>query len=127
MTWVFQQSTGHIYDPTGVLVTTTYAGGNCGNNPEGLNNPAMQDVKCVGPLPQGLYTFGQPENSSKLGPFAIPLIPDPANTMYDRGGFFAHGDTVEMDHAASEGCIITNRGVRMTMWGSEDHQLTVIA
>lgn len=127
MAWTFQQSTGKLTDPTGKLIATGYAGGNCGKNPEGVNNPAMQNVACIGPLPQGKYTFGTPENSAKLGPFAIPLIPEPGNQMFGRSAFFMHGDTPQLNHSASEGCIIMPLAIRKLCDASKDLNLNVIA
>jgi hypothetical protein len=109
--WKFEQSTGKLFDPQGAYVATGYAGGNCGKNPEGMNNPDMQSVPNVGPLPQGIYTFGVVVDHSTLGPFAIQLIPEPENIMFGRGHFFMHGDT-EPPGNASEGCIIMPRSVR---------------
>ena len=127
MTWAYQQSTGNDYDPAGALIATGYSGGNCGMNKEGVNNPSLQAAHCVGPLPIGIYTFGTPINHPKLGPFAIPLIPDPANTMFGRAVFYIHGDTSACNQSASEGCIILPRAIREAMWNSPDHQLTVTA
>ena len=124
--WTFKVTAGTILNPEGALVTShAYAGGNCGKNPEGVNNPAKVMVKDIGPLPPGLYTMGTPVEHSRLGPFAIPLTPDPANVMYGRGGFFCHGDTVPSGNA-SEGCIIAARFVRDQMWASADHQIQVV-
>jgi len=36
--WVFEITTGNMYDSNGKLVSKGYAGGNCGKNPEGINN-----------------------------------------------------------------------------------------
>ena len=127
MTWLFNQTTGEITDPTGTVVAVGYAGGNCGQNPEGKNNPSMQDVKSVGPLPVGVYTFALPVEGSHLGPFAIPLIPDPTNDMHGRGDFFFHGDNVEHPGCASEGCIIGPHAVREAAWAGDDHTITVIS
>jgi hypothetical protein len=122
--WTYEQDLGQMNDPTGALAGNGYAGGNEGNNPEGVNNHDMQNVKGVGPLPCGTYTFGEPVLHSKLGPFAIPLIPDPANEMFGRGSFYCHGDTTPSGNA-SEGCIIMPRSVREAMWASDDHTLSV--
>ena len=111
MSYMFNQSTGELTDPSGAVVATGYAGGNCGKNPEGRNNPDMQAVKCIGPLPEGWYDLGEPVAQSHLGPFAIPLIPDPANDMLGRGDFYLHGDTTPSGNA-SEGCIIMPRNIR---------------
>lgn len=122
--WRYRQSTGEMFDPSGTRAAVGYAGGNCGKNPEGRNNPAMQNVKSIGPLPQGIYTFDEPILQSHLGPFAIPLIPDPANKMFGRSDFFCHGDTTPSGNA-SEGCIIMPRAIRNAMWDSPEHQIEV--
>lgn len=127
MTWIYSQSSGKLFDPSGARVATGYAGGNCGKNPEGVNNHDMQGVKSIGPLPCGTYTFCEPVLQSHLGPFAIPLIPDPSNDMMDRGGFFCHGDKIGEFQSASEGCMIFARAIRESMWASDDHQLQVVA
>jgi hypothetical protein len=126
MMWTYVVDTGYLYDPDGVSVAAGYAGGNCGKNPEGKNNPDMQDRKSIGPLPCGFYTFGQPVLQSHLGPFAIPLIPYPDNEMFGRGGFYIHGDTTPGGNA-SEGCIILPRLIRNQLWNSTDHKLEVVS
>lgn len=124
MSWVYEQLTGRLTDPSGTIVATGYAGGNCGRNPEGINNPLLQDIKCIGPIPRGVYAFGEPFLQSHLGPFAIPLIPDKKNEMHGRSGFFMHGDT-KAPRCASEGCIIMPRMIRDLCAHSEDRILTV--
>lgn len=109
--WIYKQSTGELFDKD-ILVATGYAGGNGGQNLEGRNNPDMQNVKSVGPLPQGLYTQGKPVMQSHLGPYAIPLIPDPNNEMFGRSAFYMHGDSIQKPGCASEGCVIVPRSVR---------------
>lgn len=122
--WIFNSKTGQMFSPSGKIVATGYAGGNEGKNPEGRNNPAMQNVKSIGPLPAGTYTFGTPVPQSHLGPFAIPLVSDPGNTMFGRGSFYVHGDTTPSGNA-SEGCVIMPRAIRNAMWASTDHVLVV--
>jgi len=80
----YKQTTGELFDASGSLMAPGYAGGNCGKNPEGKNNQVMQNVAKIGPLPQGVYTFGQPILQSHLGPFAVPLLPDASNLMFGR-------------------------------------------
>lgn len=128
MTWVYQQSTGELSDSTGKVVGVGYAGGNCGRNPEGVNNPDMQCDKGIGPLPVGFYnpaTVIDPH--PQLGAFAIPLIPEPQNEMHGRGGFYMHGDKAGAAHSASEGCIIMGPLVRHAYYNSKDRRLKVIA
>jgi hypothetical protein len=117
MSYTYEQSTGNMIDPDGSVVATGYAGGNCGQNPEGKNNPEMQGVKSIGPLPEGWYDLGEPVEHSHLGAYAIPLIPDPANDMLGRGDFYLHGDTTPSGNA-SEGCIIMPRAIRESVKAS---------
>ena len=126
MSWTYSQDDGRLYDPNGVLAGTGYAGGNEGANPEGVNNHDMQNVKSIGPLPCGTYRMGDVIQQSHLGVFAIPLIPDAANEMFGRGGFFCHGDTKEMNQSASQGCIIQSRAVRNELDASDDKQIEVV-
>ncbi len=126
MTWTYSQIDGRLYDKDGLHVATGYAGGNGGKHPEGVNNPDMQNVKMIGPLPVGVYTFGRVVLKSHLGPYAIPLIPDPSNEMFGRSAFYCHGDTPEMNESASDGCMIMARKVREEMYKSPDHRLEVI-
>jgi len=126
MTWTYEQSTGQLIDPTGKTCVTGYAGGNCGANPEGVNNPDMQDQHGIGPLPQGVYTFTEAENSPKLGPMAIILIPDPANEMFGRSDFRMHGDSITHPGCASEGCIIMPRNIREAVFAGDDKTITVV-
>jgi hypothetical protein len=122
--WKYEQHTGKLFDPTGLYRALGYAGGDEGRHPEGVNNTDMESMKCIGPLPRGLYTFQSPVLHSKLGPFAIPLLPDSANIMFGRGDFFCHGDTTPGGNA-SMGCLIMPRVIRNLMWASVDHQLLV--
>jgi hypothetical protein len=126
MAWKYRISTGELYSPDGNLIGIGYAGGNCGKNPEGINNVDMQECKSIGPLPVGLYTFGTPVEHSHLGAFAIPLIPDPANEMHGRSAFYMHGDVVGAPRTASEGCIIMPPTARHACHASKDQQLQVV-
>ena len=127
MPWTFEISTGKMFDPLGAFSGQGYSGGNEGKNPEGVDNPADEGLKDIGPLPEGLYTFGTPVQHSQLGVFAIPLIPDSSNDMKGRGGFYIHVDLAGQFHAASEGCIIMPRPTREALWASIDHQLKVVS
>jgi hypothetical protein len=125
--WKYEQSTGNLYQPDDTLLATGYSGGNEGENPEGVNNPSMQNIKRVGPIPVGFYTFGEVVLKSHLGPFAIPLMPDKDNEMFGRSGFYMHGDhdDTHPPQSASEGCIIVPRAVREEVYASLDRILQV--
>lgn len=112
--------------PDGSLAATGYAGGDAGTRPDGVNNPALQHVPRVGPLPAGAYMMGEPVEHTQLGPFALPLEPFADNRMHGRSGFYCHGDNFALNRSASDGCIIMPHDVRAEMWESEDHQLVVV-
>lgn len=119
-TWTFEQSTGAWIDPAGEDVAHGYAGRDAGKN-----NPDMQNVKGIGPLPRGLYTAGAPANDAVVGAFAMRLTPSPSNEMFGRTSFFLHGDSMEHPGLASHGCIVLPRTLREAFWSSGDHTIQV--
>ncbi len=106
--FVFIRETGvFLFDGT-VLCDTAYSG-----HGPGVNNPDLQDIRNVGPLPAGTYLIGPAkEPIDRLGPVALPLTPNPDNQMFGRDEFFIHGDNAQMNHTASDGCIILPRNIR---------------
>ena len=123
--WKFVITKGSLFNPLGLWVIDGYAGGNCGKNPSGINNPLMVSVQNIGPLPPGIYTFGKLWTPHpKVGQYAFELVPDPKNIMFGRADFFCHGDT-ETPRCASEGCIVLPRLVREGMFLSDDRTIQV--
>src|ERR1700692_2709301 len=120
----YEITTGRWLDPSGALLTVGYSG-----NGDGFNNPEMEDVPNIGPLPEGIYLIGAPVNTVRHGPDAMPLKPDVANVMYGRGDFMIHGDEVLHPgaHLASQGCIIMAKSARDAIWASGDRALYVVA
>jgi hypothetical protein len=119
--WVYSQKSGKLYDSRMQLVATGYAGAG-----EGKNNPDKQHVKNTGPLPVGLYRIEAPREGTDMGPLAIPLTPDPGNEMWDRSGFYIHGDSIAAPGTASEGCPIFHRPEREKIVRSDDKWLVVM-
>lgn len=113
-----------MIDPDGLTVVGIgYAGHGWGRN-----NPRMEKVHGIGPLPAGDYTIGPLEmQHAALGLNVCALMPDPANTMYNRSGFFLHGRKSPTDLDASEGCIVLDHTSRMRVATSADRKLRVIA
>lgn len=109
--YLYVQSTGTLYRPNGSHLADCYSG-----NGAGLNNPDMQTVKNVGPIPVGLYALGKVD--TEKGPNTIHLNPDPFNDMHGRAGFLVHGDNKAANHTASEGCIIAPPSARSEMVAS---------
>jgi hypothetical protein len=118
-TAVYEQATGLfiIVQPLPVR-TFGYAGRGAGRN-----NPAMQHVRNVGPLPAGVYKISRPFLHARMGPMTFRLTPDPDNVMHHRSGFLIHGDNNIGD--ASSGCIILPRPARDLLDRSGVRTLTV--
>ena len=124
---IYSQSTGIWTMPNG----TTFQG--WAGNTTGMNNPAMQNVKDVGPLPQGFYTIGPWQDGimygpsfARLGPFITRLTPDPENEMFGRNDFCCHGANAANQSMSSDGCIIQNRPAREAIASSGENRLQVV-
>lgn len=126
MTWIWDQSAGTL-SRNGQLVSRGYSG-----KGRGRNNPALQGVRGVGPLPRGKYRIGTPRTSQRTGPFIMDLFPidaTPADTTHDateRAAFQIHGDSVRNPGTASSGCIILPRAIREQIWRSKVHEIEVV-
>lgn len=116
----YSQSTGNWWDEKGELLATGYSG-----HGEGKNNPNLQAIRNVGPIPRGLYTIGQPRDSANVGHFALPLTPVDHDAL-GRTNFLIHGDSKTSPGAASHGCIILSRSIRMMIHDRNDRILKVI-
>jgi hypothetical protein len=117
---VYSQSTGQMS-----LDGKPLARGYSGNGP-GKNNPAMQTVEGVGPIPQGTYTVGHQFHSHKTGAGAMRLTPLPGTQTYGRKDFELHGERiVGPPGQASDGCIILPPAVRRQLNQLPNRTLTV--
>lgn len=117
MTWVYSQSSGILTDNAGITGHTfqCYAGFGAGKN-----NPAMQNIPNIGPLPCGIYDQVELLLESDHGPYAIRLAPRPENVMFSRAGFMLHGDSIERPGCASHGCICRSpKPDRQIVWESQ--------
>ena len=127
--WVYSQSTGQLthIDSNGnvKIVGTGYAG-----RDQGVNNPAMQNVRNVGPLPQGTYMIGPQQNnvtvSGTILRGSLRLTPDPKNQMHGRSGFLIHGDNRIRNQSASLGCPVLTREIRDEIGNSNDNVFRVV-
>jgi hypothetical protein len=103
-----------------------FTGGYTGNG-AGLNNPEMEAVQGVGPLPEGTYRMTElREHGASTGPYTI-VLEQVSGETHGRSAFRIHGDNSKGDHSASHGCIILPPQVRHQIWESGDHDLTVVA
>ncbi|MEW5950236.1 MAG: RHS repeat-associated core domain-containing protein [Thermodesulfobacteriota bacterium] len=126
--WLYYQTSGrlsYLNNQTGVVtpIGTGYSG-----HGRGLNNPAMQNVPNVGPIPQGTYTIGaQQTNVTSSGtvlPGSMKLTPRSGTDTFGRSGFLIHGGNFStMD--SSRGCIILPSDIRNQIGRSGDTTLRV--
>lgn len=121
--WIWCSATGALLDMRRKCQSYGYAGKN-----SGINNPSLEHVPNVGPIPQGLYTIQEPiAQHPELGPYVLRLVPHESNVMYGRSAFCIHGDRKSgLPKSASEGCIILGPMTRREIWESGDHDLRVV-
>lgn len=126
MTWVYHQSTGELWKD-GRYVSRGYSG-----KGRGKNNPSLQGVQGVGPIPKGRWKILAPYNSANVGPYAIPLeamdskYGDDKHQETGRSAFRIHGDSIKAPGTASRGCIILPRVIRERIGKSTDKILEVV-
>lgn len=124
--WVWDQSAGTL-SRNGKLVSKGYSG-----NGRGKNNPALEGVQGIGPVPAGRWKIGAPYDSNSVGPYALRLeavdahFGDDKHDGTGRGSFRIHGDSVRAPGTASRGCIILPRNIRQMIWTSGDRDLLVV-
>lgn len=119
--WTYSQRTGEPQQD-GKHVATGYSGMGSGKN-----NPEMETVHNVGPIPHGYWTIvGPPINTAEHGPYVMTLKPSGDTPTFGRDGFLLHGDSKESPGCASHGCVIMPRSVREQVWNSGDRDLEVV-
>ena len=116
--WVYQQSSGELR-LNGKVIARGYSG-----HGKGLNNPGLENVANVGPIPRGEYTIGESFKHASKGPTVMRLTPAGHNA-HGRTGFLIHGDNAKMNQSASEGCIILGPAVRQQVAESKIKRLLV--
>lgn len=120
MGWTYKQKTGEL-QYNGFNIAVGYSGAG-----DGKDNPDMQEVRMVGPIPRGQWVIHRADNLGTMGKVVMQLTPaTPEQTCY-RSGFFIHGDKVGEPGAASHGCIILPRAVRELIDSSSDRLLEVV-
>lgn len=120
--WTYAQKTGALRQQNGKVAGTGYSGFD-----NGKNNPAMQAIHDIGPIPQGSWIItGPPFNTPQHGPFVLRLLPSRTTNTFERSGFLMHGDSTHAPGTASRGCIIMPRTVREQVWNSGDTDLEVV-
>lgn len=122
LAWTYAQKTGELQQD-GEHVATGYSGA-----AEARNNPEMQNIPNLGPIPRGDWTIsGPPIDTRDHGPYVLRLQPEPETETHGRVGFLMHGDSKAHPGTASHGCIILPLAVREQVWQSGDRDLEVVA
>jgi hypothetical protein len=119
--WTWDQSAG-VLSRAGAIVSRGYSG-----RGRGLNNPEMQALWNMGPIPAGRWRFAGIAPDAHTGPYSILIVPEPGTDTKGRSGFRCHGDNARLDRSASHGCIILPHAVRQAIWASGDRALEVVA
>lgn len=118
MAWIYKQSTGELFH-NGEMIEQ-----GCAGRMTNKNNPDRQQVRGLGPLPQGTYHIGGYTHSK--GPLTITLI-QTSGESYGRSAFRIHGERIAPPAGwASEGCIIMGYHTRRLIALSSDRTLKVI-
>ena len=124
----YSQTSGKMTKEDGTLVATGWAGNDKRpdvnpNNIHGKNNPEAQNIRCIGPLPQGTYSVGS-WGTHSVGPNSAPLTQTSGET-FGRSAFYIHGPGTTTYGEDSEGCIVIPRTDRMKVIALNPTQLTV--
>lgn len=119
--WIYDQSSG-LLTKSGVVISKGYAG-----KGRGKNNPALDNVVGVGPIPDGDWLITEKYDSKNVGPYALVLVPAKGTNTHGRSAFRIHGDSIRSPGTASRGCIVLPRKIREKIWSSGDRELKVIA
>ena len=120
--WIYLSRSGALLNSRRDRVCFGYAGRGAG-----FNNPDLQHVKGIGPLPEAVYDIQSPRDSSVAGPYVLPLVPQMGSEVFGRSSFQIHGDSIATPGEASHGCVVVGRATRQAIWDSGDHVLKVVA
>ena len=120
--WTYQQATG-VISQDGTVKGHGYSGFG-----PGKNNPAMESIHDVGPIPRGRWQMTQwIDHDAHLGYGVIVLEPAPGTETFGRSGFRWHGGSQSHPGTASHGCIVLGwTAGRFRAWESGDHDLEVV-
>jgi len=91
---------------------------------QGLNNPNLETVHSIGPIPKGHWRIVRWYDDPHLGPCVAELEPF-GHDAHGRTAFRIHGDNPSLNHTASDGCIIAGPNVRHTLRDSGATDLVV--
>lgn len=118
MSWTYIQSTGAM------KFKNSIQGEGYSGHGVGRNNPSLEWMHDVGPIPAGKWKIEKPAyNDTHLGPCVMKLEPV-GHDAHGRTDFRIHGNNQTND--ASHGCIILGPATREMIAHSDDIDLQVI-
>lgn len=116
---VYDQASGHI-----TIRSTLIGTGYSGFGP-GLDNPDMESVPSVGPIPRGGWKIERwDDHHGEKGPQVAALSPVGHNA-HGRSAFLIHGPHADDHQDSSNGCIIAGRTIRNALRASGETTLEV--
>lgn len=116
----YQITTGKVWLDN-VLIGKAYSG-----KKEAIGQTDKENVKGVGPIPEGDWHISNWTSDGHLGPVISRLTPIDVPKLYGRSGFYIHGDNKSVNFSASNGCIIMNRKMREKIRDSKASVIKVI-
>lgn len=119
MPWQYNQETGRL------IRNSQQTGVGYSGHGVGRNNPILENVHNVGPIPRGRYRIGPQHQHQSKGPITMALTPVGHNA-HGRTHFLIHGDSIQNPGNASEGCVVLPRPVREAIAASGDTDLEVV-
>jgi hypothetical protein len=117
--WIYEQESGKLFC-RGEHVASGYSG-----FAEGRNNPAMEHVRFIGPIPRGTYRIGYEEQTGAYGPVALPLTPCEGTMAHGRRMFMIRSDSRHLPGTAPHCPLVLPQDIRMVLAASIDRILEV--
>ena len=91
------------------------------------NDPLAEELPNAGPIPEGMWQIGAPQNHPTLGEYVLALTPEKETLTFGRTDFYIHGDNPAHPGQSSDGCIVADKETRSRIWQVGDRGLQVIA
>ena len=125
--WEYCQNTGAINFVNNITGQVTPIDKGFSGHMQGFNNPSLQAVPYVGPIPVGEYLISQPifNDAHLVGP-VFNLTPINGTNTYTRKDLMIHGGNPHNYTLSSLGCIIAGPLTRWKIAFSGDQDLHVI-